>query len=276
MEHPESGEARNAEVHGGGQLSATLGPLRERTDLLAVVAHELRQPLAAAMAATDFVAELLDGGADAPLVREYLELARRGMRHSLRMTHDLVTLGQVGSGTLRLRHAPVDAAALLAEARALLALPARAKRVDVRVVVGRPLPPLVADSDRLLQVLINLCGNALKFTPAGGRVTMSARADATADAMWVRVAVRDTGPGVPAADLRRIFEPYWHAGGASTGAGLGLAVAQWLIEAHGGRIAAHPAFGGGLTVAFTIPCNRLDSGVRDERPRPADGGAPKA
>ena len=151
MEHPESGEARNAEVYGGGgQLSTTLGHLRERTDLLAVVAHELRQPLAAAMLATDFVAELLESGASAAFVREYLDLARRGMRQSLRMTHDFVTLGQVGAGTLRLRPATVDVAMVLAEARALSELLARANRVDVRVVLGRPLPSLVADADRLL------------------------------------------------------------------------------------------------------------------------------
>ena len=151
MEHPESGEARNAEVYRGGrQLSATLDPFRERTDLLAVVAHELRQPLAAAMIATDFVAELLESGASAAFVREYLDLARRGMRQSLRMTHDFVTLGQVGAGTLRLRPATVDVATLLAEARALSELLARANRVDVRVVLGRPLPSLVADADRLL------------------------------------------------------------------------------------------------------------------------------
>jgi signal transduction histidine kinase len=102
------------------------------------------------MIATDFVAELLESGASAAFVREYLDLARRGMRQSLRMTHDFVTLGQVGAGTLRLRPATVDVAMVLAEARALSELLARANRVDVRVVLGRPLPSLVADADRLL------------------------------------------------------------------------------------------------------------------------------
>jgi signal transduction histidine kinase len=274
MTHVESGQPRSDGGRAGdGRSPVAFGSVQGHTDLLAVIAHELRQPLAAAMLATDFVAELLESGASAAFVREYLDLARRGVRQSLRMTHDFVTLGQVGARTLQLRPATVDVGALLAEARALSELQARAKRVDVHIVVERPLPSLVADADRLLQVLTNLCGNAVRFTPPGGRVTLSATAEAStaeasAGAPVVRIAVRDTGPGVPAADLGRIFEPYWQSGATPAGAGLGLAVARWIVEAHGGRIAAHRAPGGGLTVAFTMPCGPTDAGHTDETSRP--------
>ena len=151
MTHVESGQPPSIGARSGdGRSPVAFGLDQGHTDLLAVIAHELRQPLAAAILATDFVAELLESGASAAFVREYLDLARRGMRQSLRMTHDFVTLGQVGAGTLRLRPATVDVAMVLAEARALSELLARANRVDVRVVLGRPLPSLVADADRLL------------------------------------------------------------------------------------------------------------------------------
>src|SRR5438094_677795 len=107
-----------------------------------------------------------------------------------------------------------------------------------------------ADPDRICQVLGNLIGNAIKFTPRGGRVTLAARREGRE----VQVSVTDQGPGIPPSDLGSVFEPYWQAPGtARLGAGIGLKIAKGLVEAHGGRIRVESKVGVGTTFAFTLP-----------------------
>ena len=110
-----------------------------------------------------------------------------------------------------------------------------------------------ADPDRIGQVLGNLIGNAIKFTPRGGRIALTGRREGG----QVRVAVTDQGPGIPERDLEHVFEPYWQARRtARLGAGLGLKIAKGLVEAHGGRIWAESAPGRGATFSFTLPIAR--------------------
>jgi signal transduction histidine kinase len=226
--------------------------------LLALVAHDLRQPTSAALMAAEFADELVTACGSAAVVRRQLALIQRCMRESLRLQQDLLVLGQAGAGALRLRHAPLDFADLLHDAAAIATPQARAKRVDVHV---QPVGPGIdgsADRQRLLQVLLNLCDNAVKFTPPGGTV----RIGVTSDGEVARVTVTDSGPGVPASSLARVFDQYWRAepGSAGGGVGLGLSIAKWLVELHGGSIEAVNAPGGGLSVAFTIPlAERPDS-----------------
>jgi signal transduction histidine kinase len=128
---------------------------------------------------------------------------------------------------------------------------AEVRRVEVQVSVPRTVPRPLADRDRLMQVLANLAGNAVRFAGAGGRVTLAATCDTDA----VSITVSDTGPGVSEAELPHVFDPYWRAprNASSAGAGLGLTIARWLVEAHAGRITAERARGGGLSVVFTVP-----------------------
>ena len=244
-------------------------PPSRRPALLAVVAHDLRQPASAALTAADFAEELLDVGTAHETVRQQLAVIRRCMRDALRLTDDLLTVGQVEAGTLRLRRAPVDCAAVLHDAVVIVAGAARAKRIDVHVDLGREIrdvavgcaPRAHADRQRVRQVLSNLCDNAIKVTPPGGSVRLSARVD---DA-GAHFAVTDTGPGLPEAALGRIFDQYWQAeqDGSVSGVGLGLSIARWLVELHGGTIRATNALHGGLTVGFTLPCAELPcTGVR--------------
>jgi len=107
-----------------------------------------------------------------------------------------------------------------------------------------------ADRERVLQVLANLAGNAVKFTPAGGRVEIAAARAGDE----VRVAVRDTGPGIAADDLPCVFDRFWQARSTRrAGAGLGLAIAKGIVEAHGGTVSAESTPGAGSTFAFTLP-----------------------
>ena len=124
-------------------------------------------------------------------------------------------------------------------------------------MVAPSLPRPLADHQRLLQVLANVCGNAVKFTPAGGRIMLAA----TENEESVEVSVTDTGPGIQPDELPHVFDVYWRSDRAASGAGLGLAIARWLVEAHGGRIEARAPPEGGLTIAFTIPvCGGTTSG----------------
>ena len=111
--------------------------------------------------------------------------------------------------------------------------------------------PLSADRDRLLQVFSNLVGNALKFTPEGGRIDVSAKPNS---ARRVTFEVKDTGPGIAPEDLPRLFEPFWQAhDGASLGTGLGLSIVRGIVEAHGGKIHVESKPGEGSVFTFGIP-----------------------
>jgi hypothetical protein len=145
-----------------------------RADLLAVIGHDLRQPLSAALVAVEFTSELLEGGSRIDVARSQIALAERCVRQALGMADDLLATGQVDAGTLRLGRSAVDFMSLLDETCALIAPFALAKRVALEVIAGPSLPRAMADHDRLLQVIGNLCSNAVKFTPADGRVALCA------------------------------------------------------------------------------------------------------
>jgi signal transduction histidine kinase len=128
---------------------------------------------------------------------------------------------------------------------------ARAHGITVATEVHAAVPLVTADRARLAQVLSNLVTNALKFTPAGGRVCIRVRR--LDDAL--QISVEDSGAGIPASDLPRVFDRYWRADPTSrTGAGLGLAICKGIVEAHGGRIWVESTVGRGTTFHFTVPC----------------------
>ena len=230
---------------------------------LAMVAHDLRQPVSAALMAADFAEELLGAGTSFETVQQQLAIIRRCMRDALRLTEDLLTVGQVETGMLQLQWGPLDCEAALHDAAVIIAGAARAKRIDVRVELGCKrhdasvgcAPRAHADRQRVRQVLSNLCDNAIKVTPPGGSVRLSV----TVDDEGAHFAVTDTGPGLPEAALHRMFDQYWHAeqDGSVRGVGLGLSIARWLVELHGGTIQATNAPHGGLRVGFTVPLARL-------------------
>lgn len=227
------------------------GSSTPRLDLLAVVAHDLQQPMTAALIATEFADELLEHASSPAMVRQQLSLATRCMRETIQLARDLLAMDRAATGVLRLRTAPVDLQALLADACALVGPQARAKGITLHVNVAPALPRLTADRDRLLQVLTNVCGNAIHFTMTGGSVQIAASLQHDV----VRVSVTDTGPGIAADDLVRVFDRGWQGQRPErrSGNGLGLTIAKWLVEAHGGAIAAERAVGRGLEVSFTVP-----------------------
>jgi signal transduction histidine kinase len=143
-----------------------------------------------------------------------------------------------------------DAAKLVNEAVGAYAQTARDKDIALEARLGEPALPCVFDRERMLQVLANLIANALKFTPRGGAITIEA--ERAGDD--VRIAVRDTGSGIPADMLDAIFERFWQVGkNDQRGLGLGLYISRCIVDAHGGRIWAESTVGGGSALHFTIP-----------------------
>ena len=167
-----------------------------------------------------------------------------------RLIHNVLDETRIEAGDLALRRLPTELAELLDRVLAQFSAAAARKGVDFRAEAA-PHTCAEIDPDRIEQVLCNLAANALKFTPAGGTVSITAAREH--DRLVLRVA--DTGFGIAPEDLPRIFDRYWQSsdGARARGSGLGLSIAQGIVEAHGGRIWVESALGDGSTFAFTLP-----------------------
>ncbi len=170
------------------------------------------------------------------------------------MVQELLELSRVESGQLPLRLSPTSVQQIVNPAVDRLATQAERAELSVQVELPAGLPSVMVDSERMQQVMINLIHNAIKFTPSGGSITISAAQDTARPGMLV-VCVRDTGVGIPAANLSRIFERFYKADRARSGGGtgLGLAIAKHTVLAHGGTIWVTSREGEGSTVYFTLP-----------------------
>ena len=215
-----------------------------RRDLVASVAHELRTPVAVLQAGHE---ALLDGVTEA--TPDELGSLRDEVLRLARMVDDLQTMAAADAAGLRLTRAQRDLAGIAATAADSLSRQFEA----ASVTLDRELAPVpvVADERWLHQVVTNLLGNALKFTPAGGRVTVRTRQDGP-DAV---LTVTDTGVGIPASELPHVFERFWRgrAAAGTSGSGIGLAIAAELARAHGGTLTAASQPGKGTTLTLTLP-----------------------
>lgn len=217
---------------------------RARDDVLATVSHDLRNPVGAIFGSASL---LLDIPLAVDAQKRQFELIKRNAAAMERLIQDLLDVASIDAGSLSTQARPESAHALLSEACDLLASIARARDIELVPHLAGPDVEVVADRQRVVQVFSNLVGNAAKFTPAGGRVTLGA----VREGAVVRYTVADTGPGIPAADLPHIFDRFWR-GQVRGGAGLGLAIVKGIVEAHGGTIEV-ASTGAGATFSFTLP-----------------------
>jgi signal transduction histidine kinase len=216
---------------------------RQRRDLLADVAHELRTPLAVIRGRVEGMRDGLyepDG--------EHLELIERETDVMARLLEDLQLLSNAEAGALRLHRERLEPGELVETAQDAFATPAEEAGVDLRTEVHDALPTLDVDRVRIGEVLANLLANAVRHTPAGGTVTLSA----TRDPAGVAFTVADTGEGIPANELAHVFDRFAKSP-ESRGAGLGLAIAKSLVQAHAGTISANSRPGRGTTIRFVLP-----------------------
>lgn len=220
-----------------------------RRDFVANVSHELRTPIASVKA----LVETLEDGAleDPPAAREFLHRMHVEVDRMAQLVQELLDLARIESGRAKLTLEARDPAELVAAAAERLRAQADRAGVTLAVSAQVGLPPVRADAGRIEGAIVNLVHNAIKFTPAGGRVEVRAEAG---DPGAVRVSVRDTGVGIPAEDLPRIFERFYKTdrSRASSGTGLGLAIVKHVVQAHGGQVGASSDIGSGSTFWFTL------------------------
>jgi len=224
---------------------------RMRTEFVANVTHELRTPLTSIRG---FAETLLEGALEDPeAARHFVGIIQRESDHLGHLVEDLLDLSRIESGKLKMRKELIRLDTLAAETVGRLKSKADSLGVALAIQIPESLPAISGDPDRLAQVLLNLVDNALKYTPAGGSVTVSAADAGTA----VSVSVADTGVGIPKADLPRIFERFYRVDKARTrstgGTGLGLSIVKHIVESHGGSISVVSDVGQGATFTFTLP-----------------------
>ena len=234
---------------------------RARDEVMAIVVHDLRNPMNSILSSATVIGDTLEKQAErgidgsrltgAPHLNECVEVIQISIKTMDRLICDLLDVARMEAGSFSIQQTRVDIAALLDETLKLFESQALEKKITISAEIPTDVPPVSADRNRLEQVLSNLFGNALKFTPSGGRIILRAR---TVDAS-VQITVEDSGPGIPAADLPHIFDRYWRGDRASrNGAGLGLAICKGIVDAHGGRIWVESVLGCGTTIQFTVPC----------------------
>jgi len=219
-----------------------------RDEVLGIVAHDLRNPLHS----IGMAAEMLSGKLrqDDAGVRRLIDTITHASERANRLIRDLLEVSRFETGRLFLERTRQPIRELLLEAVEMLAPAAQAASLGLTVDAPENLPLLYLDRDRILQVLTNLIGNSIKFTPSGGRITVAA----ATSGREVRFSVKDTGAGMAPAHLKRIFDRFYQVDGTDQrGAGLGLHIAKVFIEAHGGRIWCESRAGSGTTMFFVVP-----------------------
>ena len=224
---------------------------RHKSQFLANMSHELRTPLNAVLGYTEL---LIDGiyGELSPKAGDVMTRIDRSGKHLLGLINDVLDLSKIEAGQLELALADYALAEVVHAVVTQVESLAAEKGLSLQAAVAPGLPAGRGDERRLAQVLLNLVGNAIKFTEAG-----SVRIAAHRDGDAFVVAVADTGPGIAEADRQRIFEEFQQADSSSTrkkgGTGLGLSIARRIVELHGGRIWVESTVGRGSTFSFRVP-----------------------
>jgi signal transduction histidine kinase len=221
---------------------------RARDEMLAIVTHDLRTPLSAIMTAAALQLATA-GDENGGRVRARAETIQRSARHMHRLIRDLTDLGQIDGGRFAIEPASQDVTSLLRYVVDTLQPVAARNRSEMRMNIVGPIPPVVCDAERVIQVLSNLASNAINVGSPSVLISVEARGP---DVLFT---VSDSGPGIAPEDLPFMFDRYWRARSPHyKGTGLGLPIAKGIVDAHGGRIWVHSQLGAGTQFFFTLPC----------------------
>ena len=220
---------------------------RGRGQMLGIVAHDLRNPLSTISMAASLLEDVLAAASPA---RKQLAMVNRAVGRMNRLIGGLLDVKPLENGRLSIETRPLDPLSVLTDAFEMLRLVSSASGVELVLDVPEILPMVMVDSNRIQQVLSNLIGNGIKFTPKGGRITLSGKLDREG----IRVTVAGTGAGIPPEQLGHIFGQFWQGSGTDRrGIGLGLAIARGIVEAREGHIWAESTPGLGTKFHFTLP-----------------------
>jgi signal transduction histidine kinase len=241
----------NAKLYDTAQRS-----IQGREETLAIVSHDLKNPISAMQLSAKMTSELLTKqepiGDVKKVIFDLLKNIDTSATRAYRLIQDLLDFAKMESGTFSLHRTHCDTTALLESALSLLRPLSIAKKLELNAQPFAGDGRLYCDQDRIIQVLSNLVGNAIKFTPPQGRITMSAESLPGE----IHFSIQDTGPGITEEQRSHLFERYWQAQStANQGTGLGLAISKGIVEAHGGKISVMSEVGKGSTFSFSLPRN---------------------
>jgi two-component system cell cycle sensor histidine kinase PleC len=235
---------------------------RAKSEFLANMSHELRTPLNAILGFSEMIYSG-PAGVAAARSQEYAKLVHQSGSHLLALIGDILDLARIEAGKFELRESDVDLASLIPEAVQLMAPRAEVAQLVLATEIAGELPILHADRRAIWQVLLNLLGNAVKFTPAGGTVFAFARVEASAE---IAFGVRDTGIGIAPEDQLQVFQTFGQGrhdvATPDKGTGLGLSIVKGIAEAHGGRVELASHLGRGTCVTIMLPTSRARPRLR--------------
>jgi signal transduction histidine kinase len=226
-----------------------------KEEFISVASHELRTPLSSIKTAVDLLAR--DGPADAARAAELVDIAQRNLARLIRLVDDLLDLSRLKSGRLSMERRPTAVNEVIGRALDTVRGFATSREVVIHTdVAGHEAVVVLANADRLEQVLVNLLANAIKFSPPGGDVRVIVRTAGT----MARLEVADQGPGIPADQLEAIFDKFYQIESAATrahgGAGLGLAISRGIVEHLGGRVWSEKSPERGARFVVELPLAR--------------------
>ena len=225
-----------------------------KSDFVSSVTHELRTPLVAMKHSLQVTMEEA-GGQLSDEQKNFLAIAQRNLERLSGMINGLLDLSKLENKKLELHLQKTVVKALIQNTCQTLDAWAKSKSLQIRQSVAESLPEITLDPDQITQVLYNLASNAIKFTPAGGTVTLSARL--MAEGAGVEFSVADTGVGISPEDINKLFKKFQQVGdrksGSAPGTGLGLAISKGIVELHGGAIRVESEKGKGARFIFTLP-----------------------
>ncbi len=227
---------------------------KAKSDFLSMVAHELRTPLTSIKAFTEMLLRKPDGEMEKRT--KYLGIIHSECNRLTRLINDVLDLAKIEAGKIEWNIQPISMAEVVNTALTSTHKLAEDKELKTEPLIEDDLPPVLADHDRLIQVIINLVGNAVKFTDKGGRIEVSVKKKLTPD-KCIHVSVSDTGIGIRKKDLGKVFQKFKQVGSGMTdrpeGTGLGLSICREIIEHHKGKIWVESELKKGTTFHFTLP-----------------------
>lgn len=225
-----------------------------RDRVLAIVSHDLRNPANTVYMSTAFLLQALSMGANTNVIRQQLEVIQRSVEQMRRLIDDLFDVARIESGQLSVEPEPLDLACVIDEVCGAFEHQFREKQLVFTREIPDAMPFVLADRARIIQVLANVLGNAVKFAPDRASIGVQA----TINGGEIKVATWNSGSHVSVDDLPHLFDPFWqHDPRDQRGAGLGLAITKAIIEAHGGRVHAQSG-DTGVTIEFTLPTTAVD------------------
>ena len=230
-----------------------------RRDMIANIAHDLVTPLTAIQGFSEAIADEVIAD---PVARyETAQLIGREVQRLRRLVSDMQNMTALETGRMQFDRAPLNMRALVDEVLAVIGPECEQAGITLRNEIAPTLPPALADSDRITQVLLNLLDNARRYTPAGGTISVGAKLEAdTRGTKWLEISVQDSGSGINAAELPFIFDRFFRidrsrsgSHGGHGGSGLGLSIVKAIVTGHGGSVRAESTPGEGTRISFTLP-----------------------